>query len=54
MLSVIKKIWRRDDGQEITALMLSVVLLLALASVSAIGTHANTIFNSAATHLTAS
>jgi Flp pilus assembly pilin Flp len=56
MLSLIKVMWRDDNGQDIAeyALMLAVVLLLVVASVSAIGTNASNIFNSAASQLTAS
>jgi Flp pilus assembly pilin Flp len=56
LLNTVLKVWRDDRGQDIAeyALMLAVVLLLVVASVSAIGTNANTIFNSVATHLSAS
>ncbi len=56
MLELLRHVWMDDDGQDIAeyALMLAVVLLLVVASVSAIGTNANTIFNSAASSLTAS
>ncbi len=56
MLSLLNKMWRDDEGQDVAeyALMLAVVLLIVVASVSAIGTNANTVFNAAASHLTAS
>ncbi len=50
------KIWNDDDGQDIAeyALMLAVILLIVVAAVTAIGTNANSIFNSVASQLTAS
>ncbi len=54
MLSLINKMWRDDDGQDIAeyALMLAVVLLIVVASVSAIGTNASAIFTKAGNQLT--
>ncbi len=54
MLQLLWRLWTEDDGQDIAeyALMLAVVLLIVLASVSAIGTNANTVFNSVASQLT--
>ncbi len=54
MLNLLWRLWSEDDGQDIAeyALMLAVVLLIVLASVSAIGTNANTVFNSVASQLT--
>jgi Flp pilus assembly pilin Flp len=56
MLNTLWRIWIEDDGQDIAeyALMLAVILLIVVASVSAIGTNANTIFNSVASKLTTS
>ncbi len=56
MLHMLRQLWIQDDGQDVAeyALMLAVVLLIVVASVSAIGTNANTVFNSVASQLTAS
>ncbi len=56
MLQTLWRVWMDDGGQDVAeyALMLAVVLLIVVASVSAIGTNANTVFNSAASALTAS
>ena len=54
MRELLRQLWSQDEGQDIAeyALMLAVVLLLVVAAVSAIGTNANTVFNSAASKLT--
>ncbi len=56
MLELLRHVWMNDDGQDIAeyALMLAVVLLIVVGAVSAIGTNANTVFNSAASQLTSS
>ncbi len=56
MFQTLWRVWMDDDGQDVAeyALMLAVVLLIVVASVSAIGSNANTVFNSAASALTAS
>jgi Flp pilus assembly pilin Flp len=48
------KVWSEDQGQDIAeyALMLAVILLIVAATVSAIGTNANNVFNSVAGKLT--
>jgi Flp pilus assembly pilin Flp len=50
------QVWNDDEGQDIAeyALMLTVILLIVVGAVTAIGTNANTIFNNVATQLTAS
>ncbi len=55
MLQMLWKIWNDDAGQDIAeyALMLTVILLIVAATVSLIGTNANTIFNNVAGKLTA-
>jgi Flp pilus assembly pilin Flp len=55
MLQLLWKVWSDDDGQDIAeyALMLTVILLIVAATVSAIGTNANTVFNAVAGQLTA-
>ncbi len=56
MWEMLRQLWSNDEGQDIAeyALMLAVVLLIVVASVSAIGTNANTVFKSAASQLTSS
>jgi Flp pilus assembly pilin Flp len=56
MLQLLCRIWNDDAGQDIAeyALMLTVILLIVAATVSAIGTNANTVFNSVAGKLSAS
>ncbi len=56
MFESILCIWRNDEGQDIAeyALMLTVILLIVVGAVSAIGTNSNTIFNSVASRLTTS
>jgi Flp pilus assembly pilin Flp len=50
------KVWNDDRGQDIAeyALMLTVILLVVIGAVTAIGSHADTIFNNVASQLTAS
>jgi Flp pilus assembly pilin Flp len=55
MAQVFWKVWSDDQGQDIAeyALMLTVILLVVAATVSAIGTNASNIFNAVAGRLTA-
>jgi Flp pilus assembly pilin Flp len=52
----LRRLWFDDEGQDIAeyAMMLAVILLIVAATVSTIGTNANTIFSSAASQLTTS
>ncbi len=54
MISMLERIWREDEGQDIAeyALMLAVILLIVAATVSSIGTNANSVFSAAAGKLT--
>ena len=54
MLRTLKQIWNDDRGQDIAeyAMMLAVILLIVTATVSSIGTNANTVFSNAANKLT--
>jgi Flp pilus assembly pilin Flp len=54
MLKVVRQIWNDDHGQDIAeyAMMLAVILLIVTATVSSIGTNANTVFGNAANKLT--
>ena len=56
MNTLINAFWLDDNGQDIAeyALMLTVVLLIVAAAVTAIGTNANAIFNNVASKLTTS
>jgi len=52
----LRRLWLDDDGQDIAeyAMMLAVILLIVAATVSSIGTNANTVFSNAANALTTS
>ncbi len=54
MLQLLWKVWNEDSGQDIAeyALMLTVILLIVAATVSSIGTNANSVFSAAAGKLT--
>ena len=56
MLTLLRNVWFEDEGQDIAeyAMMLAVILLIVAATVSSIGTNANTIFGNAANQLTTS
>jgi Flp pilus assembly pilin Flp len=56
MLQAVHSVFADDRGQDIAeyALMLTVVLLIVVSSVAAIGNNANTMFNATATRLSAS
>jgi pilus assembly protein Flp/PilA len=54
MIAIIKKLWREDEGQDLTEYALLLVLV-ALAAITAMGTLANAItntFSNAASNLT--
>ncbi len=53
MRTTLSRIWKDDQGQDIAeyALMLTVILLIVVASVTAIGANANTVFNNVASKL---
>ncbi len=55
MADLLRKLWSDDRGQDIAeyALMLTVILLIVVAAVTAIGTNANAVFNAVAGQLTA-
>ena len=56
MMQLLWKVWNDDQGQDIAeyALMLTVILLIVAATVSSIGTTANSIFSNVATKLSTS
>jgi Flp pilus assembly pilin Flp len=55
MINVLRAVWNDDQGQDIAeyALMLTVILLVVAATVSAIGTNAQSIFTAVANQLNA-
>ncbi len=50
MLTALRQLWSDDSGQDIAeyALLLTVILVLVIATVSLIGTRANAIFQTVA------
>ncbi len=55
MASCMRALWQDDEGQDIAeyALMLTVILLIVVGALTAIGANANAIFNAVAGQLTA-
>ncbi len=53
MTQLLRSMWMDDNGQDVAeyALMLTLILLVALAGISAIGANAGNIFNEVATQL---
>jgi Flp pilus assembly pilin Flp len=53
MTQLLTRLWNNDEGQDIAeyALMLAVILVIVIATVSLIGTNANTIFSKVASAL---
>lgn len=53
MAEVLRNLWINDEGQDIAeyALMLAVILVIVIATVTAIGTNANNVFSKAASVL---
>lgn len=54
MKPLLRRLWEENQGQDIAeyALMLAVILLIVAATVSAIGTNANNVFNAVSGKLT--
>jgi len=50
MVMLLRRLWSEDSGQDIAeyAMMLAVILLIVAATVSSIGSNANSVFASAA------
>jgi Flp pilus assembly pilin Flp len=50
MNSLMRNLWRRDEGQDIAeyAVMLAVILVLVVGTIRLVGSHANNVFSSAA------
>lgn len=53
MTNLLRNVWTNDEGQDIAeyALMLTVILLLVLATIQLVGKNANNIFSKAASAL---
>ena len=53
MNSILRKLWREDEGQDIAeyAVMLAVILVLVVGTVRLIGSSANNAFSSVASSL---
>lgn len=50
---LLRKLWQRDEGQDIAeyAVMLAVILVLVVGTIRLIGSNANTVFSSAASSI---
>jgi Flp pilus assembly pilin Flp len=48
MISVLREVWRQDEGQDVAeyAVMLAVMLTIAVGTVRLIGSHASDVFSS--------
>jgi Flp pilus assembly pilin Flp len=53
MIHALRKLWRRDEGQNIAeyAVMLAVILVLVVGTVRLIGSNANNAFSNAASSI---
>ncbi len=53
MIHALRKLWRRDEGQDIAecAVMLAVILVLVVGTVRLIGRNANNAFSNAASSI---
>ena len=47
------QLWRHDEGQDIAeyAVMLAVILVIVVGTIRMVGSHANTVFSSAASSI---
>jgi Flp pilus assembly pilin Flp len=54
MLTMLRRVWSEDCGQDIAeyAMMLAVVLILVTSTVSSVGNNAKNVFSATATKLT--
>jgi len=55
-MTIVKRLWREEKGQDLTeyALLMVLIALVAIASIQKIGTTISNVFSNAATNLTAS
>lgn len=53
MMSVIRRLWREDDGQDIAeyAVMLAVILVIVVGTIRLIGGNANNVFSNVASSI---
>jgi Flp pilus assembly pilin Flp len=53
MLNSIRKLWMKDEGQDIAeyAVMLAVILVIVVGTLRLIGTQANTVFSNVASSI---
>ena len=53
MLHLLRKLWHDDEGQDIAeyAVMLAVILVVVVGTIRLVGSHANTVFSSAASSI---
>ncbi|HXM67831.1 MAG TPA: hypothetical protein VN911_13945 [Candidatus Acidoferrum sp.] len=53
MIHLLRKLWLRDEGQDIAeyAVMLAVILVLVVGTIRLVGTNANTVFSNAASSI---
>ncbi|MGP0020279.1 MAG: hypothetical protein ACLPHP_17035 [Candidatus Sulfotelmatobacter sp.] len=52
-MSLLHKLWRQDEGQDIAeyAVMLAVILVLVVGTIRLIGSNANTVFSNVASSI---
>jgi pilus assembly protein Flp/PilA len=55
-MTIVKRLWRDEEGQDLTeyALLMVLIALVAIASMQTIGTTISNVFSNAAANLTAS
>jgi pilus assembly protein Flp/PilA len=55
-MTIVKRLWREEEGQDLTeyALLMVLIALVAIASIQTIGTTISNVFSNAAANLTAS
>jgi Flp pilus assembly pilin Flp len=51
MRHFLRKLWLADDGQDIAAVMLAVILVLVVGTIRLVGSNANNAFSSVASSL---
>jgi len=53
MKSLLRNLWRRDEGQDIAeyAVMLAVILVIVVGTIRLVGSNANNVFSNAASSM---
>ena len=53
MSHLLRRLWRRDEGQDIAeyAVMLAVILVIVVGTIRLVGSNANTVFSSVASSI---